>query len=53
VQFKQKFPKVLSLSKIKNMPEITEIGLVKKGHRLSIMPVTEKEFSVLLKAAKG
>lgn len=53
VQFKQKFSKVLSLAKIKSMPEITEIGLVKKGHRLSIMPVTEKEFSVLLKAAKG
>jgi predicted RNA-binding protein with PUA-like domain len=53
VQFKQKFPKVLSLSKIKNMPDITEIGLVKKGHRLSIMPVSKNEFSIILNAAKG
>ena len=51
VKFKQKFSKVLPLAKIKNMPEISEIGLVKKGHRLSIMPVNENEFSILLKAA--
>lgn len=51
VQFKQKFNKVLPLAKIKNMPAISEIGLVKKGHRLSIMPVNENEFSILLKAA--
>ena len=51
VKLKQKFAKVLPLAKIKNMPEINEIGLVKKGHRLSIMPVSEKEFSLLLKAA--
>jgi len=51
VQFKQKFSKVLPLAKIKNMPAISEIGLVKKGHRLSIMPVNENEFSILLKAA--
>lgn len=48
VKLKQKFNDVLPLSEIKKMPEITEIGLVKKGHRLSIMPVSEKEFSHLL-----
>jgi predicted RNA-binding protein with PUA-like domain len=52
VQFKQKFLKVLTLEKIKNMPEIIEIGLVKKGHRLSIMPVNSLEFATLLNAAK-
>jgi predicted RNA-binding protein with PUA-like domain len=51
VQFKQKFNKVLPLAKIKKMSAINEIGLVKKGHRLSIMPVNENEFSILLKAA--
>jgi predicted RNA-binding protein with PUA-like domain len=48
IHFKQKFSKILSLSKIKEMPEITEIGLVKKGHRLSIMPVEQNEFEWLL-----
>ncbi|MFT4941804.1 MAG: putative RNA-binding protein with PUA-like domain [Paraglaciecola sp.] len=53
VQFVEKFSCVLSLKKIKSMPDIIEIGLVKKGHRLSIIPVTESEFSILLQAAKG
>lgn len=51
VTFKEKFPQVLALSAIKSMPEITELGLVKKGHRLSIMPVSESEWSRLYQAA--
>ncbi len=47
VKLVEKFPQLLPLKEIKNIPEITEIGLVKKGHRLSIMPVTESEFSIL------
>ncbi|MFT4940585.1 MAG: putative RNA-binding protein with PUA-like domain [Paraglaciecola sp.] len=53
VQFVEKFNRVLSLKEIKAMPEITEVGLVKKGHRLSILPVNAGEFTVLLKAAKS
>ncbi|MFQ3198121.1 MAG: putative RNA-binding protein with PUA-like domain [Paraglaciecola sp.] len=53
VQFIEKFNRVLSLKHIKTMPEITEMGLVKKGHRLSIMPVNRAEFAILLRAAKG
>ena len=48
IQFKQKFKQVLPLKKIKQMPEITDIGLVQKGHRLSIMPVKQSEFEWLL-----
>ncbi|WP_416306884.1 EVE domain-containing protein [Neptunicella sp. SCSIO 80796] len=51
IKFKQKFDQILSLKQIKAMPEITEIGLVKKGHRLSIMPVTKQEWQFLYKAA--
>ncbi|WP_438865611.1 EVE domain-containing protein [Neptunicella sp.] len=51
IKFKQKFDNILSLKNIKAMPEITEIGLVKKGHRLSIMPVTKQEWQFLYKAA--
>ena len=52
VKFIEKFPDVLALKKIKTMPEISEVGLVKKGHRLSIMPVNEQEFSALLAASR-
>lgn len=48
IHFKQRFTQILPLKEIKIMPEITEIGLVKKGHRLSIMPVMESEFKWLL-----
>ena len=52
VTFIEKFPCVFALKKIKTMPEISEVGLVKKGHRLSIMPVNEQEFSALLAASR-
>jgi predicted RNA-binding protein with PUA-like domain len=51
VKLKQKFSQVLLLSTIKSMPQLTELGLLKKGHRLSIMPVLSEEFFHLLQAA--
>ena len=53
IRFKQKFADVLALKTIKQIPQITELGLVKKGHRLSIMPVTAEEWQVLLQHAKN
>ena len=52
VKFVEKFEKVLALSDIKQMQEITELPLVKKGGRLSVMPVTEQEWQQLYTAAK-
>lgn len=51
VKFEEKFSKVLPLSVIKSMPEITDLGLVKKGSRLSIMPVSESEWRLLYASA--
>ncbi len=51
IKLKQKFPEPLLLKSIKEMPEIREIGLVKKGHRLSIMPVPENEWHSLIDRA--
>lgn len=48
VKLQRKFKQILSLKAIKTMPQISQIGLVKKGHRLSIMPVDEPEFRHLL-----
>ena len=50
IQFKVQYPTLLPLAKIKQMPEITELGLVKKGARLSVMPVIEEEAKQLLTA---
>jgi predicted RNA-binding protein with PUA-like domain len=44
IHFKQKFATILLLKDIKAMPEISEIGLVKKGHRLSVMPLIQSDY---------
>ncbi|GAA6185047.1 MULTISPECIES: EVE domain-containing protein [Alteromonadaceae] len=49
VKLVKKFNQILSLKSIKAMPQIQQIGLVQKGHRLSIMPVNAEEFAYLLK----
>lgn len=51
VKFEKKFAKVLPLKAIKANPDIQEIGLVKKGHRLSIMPVEPAEWDILITMA--
>lgn len=52
VKFVEKFSSVLPLSVIKEMDGITALPLVKKGGRLSIMPVDEVEWQQLYAAAK-
>jgi predicted RNA-binding protein with PUA-like domain len=53
IKFKQKFDDLLSLKEIKTMPEIKDVGLVKKGHRLSIMPVPQNEWMTLMERIKS
>lgn len=52
IKLTRKFKRLIPLSEIKADPFISELGLVKKGHRLSIMPVLESEASHLLKVAE-
>lgn len=52
VKFVEKFSSVIPLSTIKSMPTITDLGVVKKGSRLSIMPVVEAEWQQLFAVAK-
>lgn len=51
IQFKKKFTTILALKTIKSIPEIQQLGLIKKGHRLSIMPVEATEFASLKRHA--
>ena len=45
------FEKVFPLKAIKEMEGITELPLVKKGHRLSVMPVIEDEYLLIVNKA--
>ena len=49
VMFKEKFAEVISLDSLKNNPALSEMPLVRKGSRLSIMPVTEQQWLTILK----
>ncbi|WP_263261800.1 EVE domain-containing protein [Pseudomonas sp. RIT-PI-S] len=42
------FPKVLSLGLLKQQAALEDLALVKKGSRLSVMPVTEEQWQAVL-----
>lgn len=52
VRFKARFPKLIALEEIRRKKELSEMLLLKKGQRLSIQPVTEKEFRCLCQIAE-
>ena len=49
VAFDSKFPRVVTLAELKANPKLADMRLVQKGNRLSIMPVTKKEWDIILK----
>ena len=51
VAFKEKFKKPVSLEEVKQEKSLSEMKLVQKGQRLSIQPVTAKEFKKILSMA--
>jgi len=47
VKFKSKFARAVSLQEMRGHKDLEKMVLLKKGSRLSIQPVTEKEFKVV------
>ena len=52
VEFVQKFEQTLSLTELKAMPELGDLALVRQGNRLSLMPVSEAQWNVILRRCK-
>lgn len=52
VQFVEKFPRLLTLAEIKLNPVFENLPLVKKGNRLSIMPITKDHYVQIKRAIK-
>lgn len=48
VEFVQKFPRVLTIAEIKANDALSAMGVVQRGQRLSVMPVTPEEWSAVL-----
>ena len=52
VQFKEAFKNIISLQNLHKEPILKNMLLLKKGQRLSVLPVTKKEYQHILKLAK-
>ncbi|MGV2990391.1 EVE domain-containing protein [Vibrio sp. E150_011] len=51
IEFVEKFNRVVPLSVLKSMPELSDMPLVKRGNRLSVMPVRPSEWAAILERA--
>jgi len=47
VQFIKKFRRVISLDDLRQVPGLEEMLVIRKGQRLSVLPVTEKEWKII------
>ena len=52
VQFIRKFPRTVTLAEIKFDPVFETMSLVKKGNRLSVMPVARKHFEKIIEMSR-
>lgn len=52
VKFIKKFKTLISLEQLKNNPALEEMMVTKRGARLSIQPVTKKEWDTILKISE-
>jgi predicted RNA-binding protein with PUA-like domain len=46
--FVRKLPRLIPLDELKGLPELEDFALVKKGSRLSVMPVSDKEWKAIV-----
>lgn len=52
VKFYKKYPRMITLEELKQQPELNEMPLLKRGSRLSIMPVTQHQWEIINKLAE-
>ena len=48
VKFTRKFKRTITLEELKQVKSLQDMPLVKRGNRLSILPVTEKQWKVIM-----
>lgn len=48
VRFKRKLKRTITLAELKSRPELADMPLVRKGNRLSVMPVTAAQWEFIL-----
>ena len=53
VEFVQKFRHFVSLEELKGQPKLSGFRLLQKGNRLSILPVTKREFDLIVSLGRN
>lgn len=53
IKFVEKFNDVVTLSELKQIPELSEMRLIQKGNRLSINPVEKNEYNIILELGRN
>lgn len=48
IRFKRKLKRTITLTEIKAEPGLADMALVRRGNRLSVMPVSAEEWEILL-----
>ena len=51
--FEEAFPEILDLPRLRKIPELKNMMVLRRGMRLSIQPVTEAEFKAVVKHGKS
>ena len=46
--FEKKLPRLIPLDEIKSLPGLEGLALIRRGNRLSVMPVTEEQWRIIL-----
>ena len=52
IQLEKEFPRPLPLADLRNIPALNDMILLRKGNRLSVMPVSAEEFHTILKLVR-
>jgi predicted RNA-binding protein with PUA-like domain len=53
VRFVSKYPRILTLAEIKNDPVLKDMVVAQRGSRLSVQPVTKKQYERIVSLMKG
>ncbi len=52
VEFKAKFSHMVTLDELRQQPELNELAILRRGNRLSIVPVTPEQWDCILRLAQ-
>ncbi len=49
VLFKEKFARIVTLDELRRIPGLEEMEVLRRGQRLSVMPVTDQEWKIVMR----